>query len=153
MDRFKVNIPNPCDKQWNNMTPNEEGRFCDSCNLTVVDFTSMSTEAIKTYFENKKGQNVCGHYYAHQTTAASSRLHQILSKLYSIVDRRFSFKPVRISALFFISAIMTMVGCQSHTEGEKTIPANTDSSSVYPDTSKTSKHIEDTIQHVVGRGA
>jgi hypothetical protein len=88
MNNFKVNIPNPCNEKWNNMTPNKEGRFCDSCNLTVVDFTSMSIEEIKAYFSEKEGQRICGHYYAYQTTVTNSRLHQFLSKLYSVVDKR-----------------------------------------------------------------
>src|SRR6266702_2471669 len=102
MDNFKVNIPNPCDKKWSAITPNTEGRFCDSCNLTVVDFTSMSPSEISFFFENKSGQKICGHYYAHQTTAKSSRFHQLLTRLYNAADRQLYFRPIRISALFLI---------------------------------------------------
>lgn len=42
------------------MTPNEQGRFCATCEKTVVDFTTMSDEALIAFFEEHKGQRICG---------------------------------------------------------------------------------------------
>ena len=35
-------IPSPCTESWDCMTSTKEGRFCQSCEKTVVDFTRMS---------------------------------------------------------------------------------------------------------------
>jgi hypothetical protein len=52
----------PCRIKWNEMKPSGDGRFCDSCSLTVVDFTKMTNEEIGNYFLKKSGERVCGHY-------------------------------------------------------------------------------------------
>ena len=57
---LRISIPDPCHQNWNQMQPNEKGRFCDTCKLTVVDFTKMSNEEIKTYLLNKS--YVCGRF-------------------------------------------------------------------------------------------
>lgn len=44
---IRISIPDPCNQNWNQMLPNEKGRYCDTCKLTVVDFTKMSNEEIK----------------------------------------------------------------------------------------------------------
>ncbi len=59
---LKISIPTPCQQDWSAMTPNEQGRHCTSCAKTVVDFTSMSDEAIKHFFINKKEEKVCGRF-------------------------------------------------------------------------------------------
>ena len=33
----KITIPKPCNKDWNSMSPNKKGRFCNSCSKTVID--------------------------------------------------------------------------------------------------------------------
>lgn len=35
----KYRIEKPCSENWNNMTPTEKGRFCDQCQLEVLDLT------------------------------------------------------------------------------------------------------------------
>ena len=42
------------------MTPKEQGRFCSSCQKTVVDFTKMSKEEISDYFQNIVNEKICG---------------------------------------------------------------------------------------------
>src|SRR5690242_20114655 len=59
---FKISIPKPCLEGWENMTPNEKGRYCNACATTVVDFTVMSDEAVQRYFIDNYGQQVCGHF-------------------------------------------------------------------------------------------
>lgn len=36
-----IRIENPCHENWNLMSRNQKGRFCDSCNKTVIDFSKM----------------------------------------------------------------------------------------------------------------
>ncbi|MES2382713.1 MAG: hypothetical protein V4538_16810 [Bacteroidota bacterium] len=59
---MKISIPEPCHENWGVMTPNEQGRFCQSCQKTVVDFTNWSTADIQNYFAKHYGQKVCGRF-------------------------------------------------------------------------------------------
>ncbi|TCC92073.1 carboxypeptidase-like regulatory domain-containing protein [Pedobacter frigiditerrae] len=59
MPNLKITIPKPCAENWENMKPLEQGRFCDSCEKQVLDFTKFSTNELIDYFKYPKG-NVCG---------------------------------------------------------------------------------------------
>jgi hypothetical protein len=56
---LRLNIAEPCHENWQQMTPQEQGRFCGSCQKTVVDFTMMSDQEVLNYFL-KANHNVCG---------------------------------------------------------------------------------------------
>lgn len=60
MKKFMLSIPTPCHENWEQMTPQERGRFCAACQKTVVDFTNMSDRQVVEYF--KKANNVCGRF-------------------------------------------------------------------------------------------
>lgn len=58
-----LTIPKPCHEDWTAMTPNEQGRHCNVCCKTVVDFTGMNDEEVKYFFLNKKKEeSVCGRF-------------------------------------------------------------------------------------------
>lgn len=59
---IQYSIQNPCDKSWNDMIPETTGRFCGSCEKTVVDFTGMSDFSIVNYLESHKTEKVCGRF-------------------------------------------------------------------------------------------
>jgi len=61
MKKILLQIPEPCHEEWNKMTPNERGRYCDSCCKTVVDFTGMTDQQIIHYFSIASGKT-CGHF-------------------------------------------------------------------------------------------
>jgi hypothetical protein len=58
--QIKISIPEPCHEDWNKMIPNKNGRFCESCSKTVVDFTTMLPDDIKNYFLENRGKSICG---------------------------------------------------------------------------------------------
>ena len=59
---FKISIPKPCFTAWENMTPNADGRYCNACEKTVVDFSVISDEAVQQYFINNYDQKICGRF-------------------------------------------------------------------------------------------
>lgn len=52
-------IAEPCHENWENMTPEVKGRFCDACQKCVVDFSKMSKLQIKEVYDQEQG-DVCG---------------------------------------------------------------------------------------------
>ena len=63
MDRkFKITIPEPCQENWEKMTPKENGRFCMSCSKTVVDFTPMLPNEIQHFFIQNQKDRICGRF-------------------------------------------------------------------------------------------
>ena len=59
---MKITIPNPCHENWGAMTKTEQGRFCGSCQKTVVDFTTFTNQDIQNYFTKNYGQKICGNF-------------------------------------------------------------------------------------------
>jgi hypothetical protein len=65
------------------MTTNEQGRFCGSCEKTVVDFTNWSDTALYDFFKNYQG-SVCGRFHATQLHKELHIPYQPKSRLYRI---------------------------------------------------------------------
>lgn len=63
---MKIHIPQPCREDWNKMQPEEQGRYCQVCSKTVVDFTDWEPEAIKGYLAQRREEKVCGRFAAYQ---------------------------------------------------------------------------------------
>ncbi len=66
MQQIQLNIPEPCHQDWQQMTPTEQGRFCNACAKQVVDFSMMTDTQVLNYFLNKKDEKVCGRAYPDQ---------------------------------------------------------------------------------------
>jgi hypothetical protein len=47
---IQLHIPTPCSENWNDMTSNEQGRFCQNCQKTVIDFSSKTDKEIFDFF-------------------------------------------------------------------------------------------------------
>lgn len=75
---IQYSIPELCEKSWDEMTPESNGRFCGSCQHPVIDFTRMSDFSIVTYLENHRTEKVCGRFTQPQLDRVY-RLNQPLS--------------------------------------------------------------------------
>jgi hypothetical protein len=76
---LKIEIPTPCHQNWTGMTPNTLGKFCGSCEKTVIDFTKMTDDEVKNFFINKKEEKICGRFLNTQLQRVTIELpHQIL---------------------------------------------------------------------------
>ena len=92
---MKIYIPEPCHENWGVMTPNEQGRFCGSCQKTVVDFTNFSAEDIQNYFTKHYGQKVCGRFKQQQ-------LNSIDIQIPSFIFNQISFSRKFALALLLV---------------------------------------------------
>lgn len=57
----QIRIDDPCSASWDQMLPSQQGRFCSSCQKTVVDFTGMSDQEVLNWFATLPG-GVCGRF-------------------------------------------------------------------------------------------
>ncbi len=60
-----IQIPKSCQQDWDAMLPNTQGKHCNACQKTVVDFTAMTDAQLAQFFK-KKTNNVCGRFYDDQ---------------------------------------------------------------------------------------
>ena len=112
----KINIPKPCNQNWNSMVPNKNGRFCNSCSKTVVDFTKMDNLEIQNYLiENSSKESVCGHFKFNQIEAENN------IKYYNLRNRisRIKVKPIKKAALFSLSILFTLTSCMGKADQEQ----------------------------------
>jgi hypothetical protein len=128
MKKDKIVIPKPCHVGWNTMTPKDNGRHCDSCDKTVVDFSSMTLEQIKLYFDTNHGAKVCGHFKVAQVETIRPALHTQLIRLYEYFERTISIHFFRTISLSIVALCMTIVGCQN-TSTEEKMPNGTNNQS------------------------
>ncbi|KQC02234.1 carboxypeptidase-like regulatory domain-containing protein [Pedobacter sp. Hv1] len=68
MSKLKITVPEPCQKNWNDMQPAKDGRICSFCEREVVDFKSWSTAELIDWF-GKTDRKVCGHFNQYQLDA------------------------------------------------------------------------------------
>ena len=57
---IRLELPKPCHENWDAMTPTEQGRHCQSCCKTVVDFTMMTDREVIDYMSFYATGNTCG---------------------------------------------------------------------------------------------
>lgn len=61
----RISIPAPCTQNWEQMTPTAQGRHCQACQLTVVDFSSMSDAEVVAFLAQAPA-TTCGRFAARQ---------------------------------------------------------------------------------------
>src|SRR5688500_20214569 len=65
MKKINIAIPEACHENWDKMKKEEKGKFCNSCQKTVVDFTNMSDRQLAEFFK-KPASSVCGRFQQDQ---------------------------------------------------------------------------------------
>ena len=73
MQKLQLSIPKPCHENWHNMTPTDQGRFCNACAKEVVDFSAMTDIQVLNYFTNMTHEKVCGRALPEQLDRTISR--------------------------------------------------------------------------------
>lgn len=64
-----LTIPEPCGENFNAMTPVKGGKFCGSCEKTIVDFRTMSDGQILNFYKKSNGK-ICGVFAERQLNRA-----------------------------------------------------------------------------------
>ena len=106
MQRIKrISIPEPCHEDWQQMPRVAQGRHCQSCCKTVIDFTAMSSQEIISYFASHK--DVCG-------KIAKSQLAAVNYQLELQSQSHFSWKGA-IAAVWFSALLPVGANAQSKT--------------------------------------
>jgi hypothetical protein len=103
-----LQIPTPCTQNWEEMSVAPGGRFCDSCEKKVVDFSLMSDRQILEILRNSKGE-ICGRFVNEQLNrnlVVSSQQSNTL-----------------IPAVLIGSALVVGAATSVHASPEKNLPA------------------------------
>lgn len=72
--KYHLSIPEPCTAPWDDMAPCQQGRFCDKCQKTVIDFSNMSDAAIARIVSQQ--ENICGRFSTEQLNRTISAAPQ-----------------------------------------------------------------------------
>ncbi|MDQ1148386.1 hypothetical protein QE382_000370 [Sphingobacterium zeae] len=65
MEKMILQVKESCSAEWNNMSLQEQGRFCSQCEKIVVDFSQMNDQEIVDQIK-KAGKGLCGRFYEDQ---------------------------------------------------------------------------------------
>src|SRR5581483_2324365 len=65
-----LSIPTPCHESWDNMTATKDGRYCSSCNKTVIDFSLYTDRELVEFFKTAERGTVCGRISEYQANRA-----------------------------------------------------------------------------------
>lgn len=98
-----IQIQKPCAENFNAMTSVAGGKFCDSCQTKVIDFTKMSLDEIEIYFKNNSAQKICGLYnsrHTNNTNIFTAFINRIENAVYKTKFRKVAVWT--ISVVFFL---------------------------------------------------
>lgn len=105
---FCVSIPEHCHENWDQMKQEDQGRFCFSCNKSVIDFSKMNEQEIGDFFKNSTGEKVCGRF----------RTEQLNKPLSYTVDLDSLPRNMSISGIFALALLMVfgtgLISCYDH---------------------------------------
>ncbi|MBP6430605.1 MAG: hypothetical protein KA319_02475 [Ferruginibacter sp.] len=111
---LKISIPTPCHEDWNAMIPNAQGKHCNACAKTVVDFTSMTDDEVKHFLLNRKSEKLCGRF-------RNEQLHRITINLpHNIFYIPMPLWKKYLAAILIVFST-TLFSCDTHLKGEPII--------------------------------
>lgn len=143
----RIQLPQPCHENWENMVPNEKGRFCDNCNKTVHDLTRLDTADAVNFLkaENQKNTEngvcvrlmmeqlqtpvkmVAGIAVALTSTCSSLNAQQDSGGLPNTENLRISNFSVQTSTLRYYNCRLFLDSVLRQTTGEVRISISADS--------------------------
>jgi len=102
----RIQIDKPCQANWNDMRPDEKGRFCQQCSEVVVDFSDKTLEEINQYVSAAGKGGICGRYQERHTTV-NSKWYTLLNSM----EARLSNMKLQRLSMLLITGLMILTGC------------------------------------------
>lgn len=96
-------IQKPCTEDWGKMSPEEQGRHCQVCCKTVVDFSQKSNTEIVDFLKTNSDKKVCGRF----------RSEQLVPPAGSRAPKKNSRYRIFFAALVFVFGGMLFTSCSS----------------------------------------
>lgn len=62
--KYKIQIPKPCNENWNEMTPTQKGMFCSNCKKEVINYEHYSNFQLAKTISTSDG--ICGRFTIEQ---------------------------------------------------------------------------------------
>jgi hypothetical protein len=95
-------INKPCTEDWGKMTPEQQGRHCQVCCKTVVDFSQKTDSEIVDFLKTNSEKKVCGRFRSEQLVppAGSRKTKQNRYRVF-------------FAALIFVFGGMLFTSCSS----------------------------------------
>lgn len=100
-----MKIESPCHENYQAMTSSNDGRFCQSCQKVVIDFTQMKAEEIKQHFQNNSKEHVCGRFKSVQLDEGNA-FERFVWNLKDKVQSNVSFTPARVAFLSILTGLV-----------------------------------------------
>ena len=104
---MRISIPKPCNEDWDEMSPEQQGAFCKVCSKVVVDFSKMSDDEVLAYFEKKKEEKTCGRFRNSQLSPYEMKIN-----LRAVATQGSFPKIFAVSLFLFFSSLFI---CKSDT--------------------------------------
>lgn len=103
----KFTVPKPCHENWENMLPEEQGRFCTSCHKKVYDFTEKSDQEIQEIFDIEK-RNLCGKFDS-EKLIYFTKFQKVVLRVENFTQNHFSKFGILVTA---VSLLVMITGCE-----------------------------------------
>ena len=62
--KYNIQIPKPCNENWNEMTPTQKGMFCSNCKKEVINYEHYSNFQLAKTISTREG--ICGRFTIQQ---------------------------------------------------------------------------------------
>ena len=108
-----IGINSPCSENWNEMSKNDKGAFCQKCASQVFDFTKKSSLEIKQTLLSLVGQPVCG-----RITQTQEEVLNLEFETWMNQKSRHSFQSLLIFSLIVVFG-MTLFSCENDQDSKK----------------------------------
>jgi hypothetical protein len=123
---YKPSVPKPCHEEWDSMTPDSKGRFCDMCAKSVIDFTAMTDAEIRTYLVDNRDKKICGRFKQEQLDSIVIQVPQ------HMLLKQMSFRKMFLLALLLCMG-NTLLSCDGRQVTGEVIIDNKDTVAVSVD--------------------
>src|SRR5215831_11299521 len=99
----RIDIPSPCNADWESMIGNDQVRFCEHCSLTVHDISTMTRRRAEQLVAKSEGR-LCVRYHRIAdgpiiTAGSPGKLHQITRKVSRVAAGAFTVALTMSSAV------------------------------------------------------